>query len=64
VKVKDWSYIRRESNVREELFQLSEDAKEERNLADDPSAQTMLEQMRAALDCITGGPLSRERFGH
>ena len=29
----EWSYIRREGDVREELFHLREDAKEERNLA-------------------------------
>ncbi len=62
VKEKDWSYIRREGDVREELFHLSEDAKEERNLVADPSAQTTLEQMRAALDRLAGGPLASERF--
>jgi len=62
VKAKDWSYIRREGDVREELFHLSDDANEQRNLAGDPSAQTTLEQMRAALDRLTGGPLLPERF--
>ena len=60
----DWSYIRREGDVREELFHLREDAKEQRNLAGDPAAQTTLEQMRAALDRLTGGPLLPERFSH
>ena len=64
VKEAEWSYIRREGDVREELFHLSEDAKEQRNLAGDPSAQTTLEQMRAALDRLTGGPLLPERFSH
>jgi arylsulfatase A-like enzyme len=64
VKEKDWSYIRREGDVREELFHLSEDAKEQRSLAGEPSAQTTLEQMRAALDRLTGGPLLPERFSH
>ena len=62
VKEKDWSYIRREGHVREELFHLSQDAKEQRNLAGDPSAQTTLRQMRATLDRLTGGPLLPERF--
>jgi hypothetical protein len=34
----EWSYIRREADVHEELFHLSEDANEQRNLAGDPSA--------------------------
>ena len=62
VKERDWSYIRREGDVREELFHLREDPKEQRNLAGDPAAQTTLRQMRAALDRLTGGPLLPERF--
>ena len=58
----EWSYIRREGDVREELFHLREDAKEERNLADDPAARPTLERMRATLDRITAGPLLPERF--
>jgi len=58
----EWSYIRREGETREELFLLSEDAKEEHNLAADPGAQTTLERMRAALGRITAGPLLPERF--
>ena len=64
VKATEWSYIRREGQVREELFHLADDAKEQRNLASDPSAQTTLGLMRAALDRLTGGPLSPERFAH
>jgi hypothetical protein len=44
------------------LFHLREDAKEMRNRADDPAAQTILQQMRAALDRLTGGPLLQRRF--
>jgi arylsulfatase A-like enzyme len=62
VKDNDWSYIRREGRVREELFHLSEDAREQRNLADDPAAQPTLRKMRAALDELTGGPLLPGRF--
>ena len=60
----EWSYIRREGDVHEELFHLREDAKEMRNLAGDPAAQTILQQFRAALDRLTGGPLLPQRFNH
>jgi arylsulfatase A-like enzyme len=59
---KDWKYIRRVGDVSEELFHLSEDAREERNLARDPSAQTTLQQMRRSLDGLAGGPVLSERF--
>jgi hypothetical protein len=62
VKEREWSYIRRERDASEQLFHLSQDANEQRNLAGDPSAQTTLEQMRRALDRLTGGPLTPERF--
>jgi arylsulfatase A-like enzyme len=62
VKEREWSYIRRERDASEQLFHLSEDANEQRNLAGDRSAQTTLEQMRRALDRLTGGPLTPERF--
>jgi arylsulfatase A-like enzyme len=58
----DWSYIRGEGNVREELFHLKNDAKEQRNLAHDPTARPILERMRQTLGRITGGPLLPERF--
>ena len=58
---KDWKYIRRVGDVSEELFHLSEDANEQHNLAGQPSTQTTLEQMRATLDRLTGGPLLPER---
>ena len=61
---KDWKYIRRVGDEGEELFHLSDDAKEQRNLARDPSAQTTLQRMRAALDRLTGGPLLPERFSN
>ena len=60
MKEKDWSYIRRDDPVREELFHLSEDANEQRNLAGDPRTQSTLEQMRAMLSRLTGGPLLPE----
>ena len=64
LKGKDWSYIRWEGDVREELFHLPKDPKEQHNLAGDPAAQTTLEQMRRVLDGLTGGPLVPERFSH
>ena len=63
VKEAEWSYIRRVGDAHDKLFHLSEDANEQRDLAGDPSARTTLERMRAALDHLTGGPLSPERFG-
>jgi arylsulfatase A-like enzyme len=58
----EWSYIRRENDLREELFHLREDAQEQRNLATLPTAQSRLEQMRKSMSQLTGGPLSPHRF--
>jgi arylsulfatase A-like enzyme len=58
----DWSYIRGEGNVREELFHVKNDAKEQRNLAHDPTSRPILEKMRQTLGQLTGGPLMPERF--
>jgi arylsulfatase A-like enzyme len=64
VKDGEWSYIRREEDVNEELFHLRKDTKETRNRAGDPAAQPILQQMRAALDRLTGGPLLPQRFNN
>src|SRR5262249_31287078 len=58
----EWSYIRGEGTVREELFRVSQDALEQHNLARDPAAQPALERMRQALSRLTGGPLLPQRF--
>jgi arylsulfatase A-like enzyme len=58
----EWSYIRREGNIREELFRVSKDAREEYNLARDPAAQPILARMRRTLGQLTGGPLVPQRF--
>ncbi len=58
----DWSYIRREDDVREELYNVREDPKELHNLAADPAMQPRLEQMRTTLHQLTAGPLTRERL--
>jgi arylsulfatase A-like enzyme len=62
VKQGEWSYIRREADAHEELFHLVRDPKEQRNLADEPTAQATLTQMRSALDRLTAGPLLPTRF--
>ena len=62
VKELEWSYIRREGDVREQLYHLSEDANEQRNLVNDRTVRPTLERMRKRLYELTGGPLSPERF--
>ena len=58
----DWTYIRREGNVREELFHISDDAQELHNRALDPAVQGFLVRMRQALSRLTAGPLTPQRF--
>jgi arylsulfatase A-like enzyme len=58
----DWSYIRREGKVHEELFHVREDVHERYNLADDPASRPVLERMRQALIQLTAGPLTPLRF--
>ncbi len=58
----DWTYIRREGDVREELFSLRQDSKEQHNLAGDPAMQATLKRMREALGRLTAGPLTPLRF--
>jgi arylsulfatase A-like enzyme len=58
----EWSYIRTEGNTREELYRLSIDSKQQRNLAREPAAQPVLNRLRGELDSLTQGPLSPERF--
>ena len=60
--VGDWTYIRREGDVREELFHLGEDPSETRNLAGDPAHKLTVERMREALGRLTAGPLTPDRF--
>ena len=58
----EWSYIRREGSVREDLYHLRTDGKEQRNMADDPATQSSLDRMRDQLKKLTAGPLTPERF--
>jgi arylsulfatase A-like enzyme len=57
-----WSYLRRDGDVREELFDLSTDRREQNNLANDPAARASLDRMRAQLKKLTAGPLTPDRF--
>ena len=60
----DLIYIRvRYGDVdREELYNLRDDVRQSRNLADDPAHRSVLERMRAKLDGVTGGPLTPQQF--
>ncbi len=58
----DWSYIRREGDVHEELFLVREDAQEQHNRVDDPASRPVLERIRQALSQLTAGPLTPRRF--
>ena len=58
----EWSCIRRDLDGREELFRLSEDPNEQRNLAEDSGVQDVLRQLRTALERLTLGPLLPGRF--
>jgi arylsulfatase A-like enzyme len=58
----DWSYIRREGEIHEELFRLHEDPRERHDLAADPASKPVLERMRATLGELTAGPLTPQRF--
>ncbi len=57
-----WTYIRQEGKAHEKLFNLHEDANEQRNLSRNPDALPTLEQMRTNLHQLTAGPLLPQRF--
>ena len=58
----DWKFIRREGEVREELYNLREDPREQHDRSGDKAAGPVLERMRQTLLRLTGGPLTPERF--
>jgi len=58
----DWSYIRREGEVHEELFHLRDDPQETHNLTADRALRPRLERMRGTLSQLTAGPLTPRRF--
>jgi arylsulfatase A-like enzyme len=60
--VGEWSYIRYEGEVHEELFHLGHDTSEQFNRATDPEAEATLVRMRESLGRITDGPLLPLRF--
>ena len=62
LKDSEWSYMRREVEVGEQLYHLIEDSREQHNLAQDPSVQDTLRRLRASLDQRTNGPLLPSRF--
>lgn len=57
-----WVYLHREGRSEDELYHLQNDPGERHNLAADPREQGRLEQMRAIMERLTGGPLSRDQF--
>ncbi len=62
LKDSEWSYMRREVEVGEQLYHLTDDPREQHNLTQDPSAQETLQRLRASLDQWTKGPLLPGRF--
>ncbi len=58
----DRVYIRREGVAQEELYDLREDPGQSRNRADEPAMRPVVDRLRAAMDRMTGGPLTHERF--
>ena len=57
-----WSYIRREGEVREELYHLGEDPREQHDLAASAGSRSRLDRMRDVLSRMTLGPLTPDRF--
>jgi arylsulfatase A-like enzyme len=58
----EWTYIRREGNIREELFHIRRDPGQRRDLAADPALRSILERMRENLSRLTSGPLTAGRL--
>ena len=58
----DWTYIRREGDVHEELYNLREDRHELHDRAGDQGARPVLDRMRQGFLRLTSGPLTPERF--
>jgi arylsulfatase A-like enzyme len=57
-----WSFIRRDGDVREELYHLRSDPREQHDVAASPGSRPRLERMRDVLLRLTLGPLTIERF--
>ncbi len=58
----DWTYIRREGDVREELFHLRDDARERAISPLTRPCGRRSNTMRGALSRLTAGPLTPQRF--
>ncbi len=58
----DWSYFRRDGELRELLFNLRTDAGEQHNVTGDPAMLPTLERMRQELARLTKGRLTPDRF--
>jgi arylsulfatase A-like enzyme len=62
LKADGWSFIRREGEGREELYDLREDPREQHDVAASAGSRPRLERMREAVSQLTRGPLTPERF--
>ena len=58
----DLIYIHREGIDQDEIYDLRTDPREMKNLATDPATRPQIERLRAILDEMTAGPLTRDRF--
>ncbi len=56
------TYIRRQDNGQELLFDARHDMQETGNLASDPTRRLLLDRLRTTLDSLTDGPLTLDRF--
>jgi arylsulfatase A-like enzyme len=57
-----WTYIRREGDIREELYHLPDDPRQQHDVASGSGSRPRLERMRDAMSRLTLGPLTPERF--
>ena len=58
----DWSYFRRDGETQELLFNLREDAGEQRNRADDPALRSTLDRMRQGAPSTDQRPADTRSF--
>jgi arylsulfatase A-like enzyme len=59
----DWTYIRREGEIQEELYRADTSAaRDQPNLAADQTLRPILDRLREQLGQLTRGPLTPERF--
>ena len=58
----NWTYMSRQDNRQERLFDRKNDINESRDLASDPSHRPLLDRLRSTMDRLTDGPLTLDRF--